>query len=317
MDDLAVILVSHHGARWLEPCLTSLLAHRGDCAVDVVVVNNAEDGSAKIVADEFPSVRLIRCDNRGFAHANNQGLLTCNARYVLFLNVDTEILEGTLEELVAALDARPTVGLAGVRQLDAGGAVAPTMRRFPSAARALGDALGSERMPVHPSWSGERILDRSLYESEQACDWTSGSFLVARMGVIDDVGPMDDRFFLYSEEPDLCLRAKQRGWDVRHLPVMTIRHHGGNARVSPALAAQDAYSRVQYARKHFSSAHRAAYCAALGLGYALRASVPGRSRSHRRQSSRAALRTLLGVGDPPFGQQRHRRSLLPDSVPLR
>src|SRR5262249_42690269 len=153
-----------------------------------------------IVADGFPWVRLVRCENRGFAHANNQGLATCDARYMLFLNVDTEILEGTFAKLVAALDVRPRVGLAGVRQLGAHGEVAASMRRFPNAARALGEALGSERLPVRTSWSGERVLDRALYDTERRCDWTSGSFLVARRRVIDEVGPMDERFFLYSEE---------------------------------------------------------------------------------------------------------------------
>lgn len=312
MDDLAIILVSYNGAGWLRPCLMSVLARTGDCTVDIVVVNNADDGSEQIVADEFPSVRLIRCENRGFAHANNQGLLTCDARYVLFLNVDTEIREGTFEQLVAALDVRPTVGLAGVRQVDGNGVVAPTMRRFPSAPRALGDALGAERLPVRASWSGERELDLSLYETEQGCDWTSGSFLVARRDVLDTVGHMDERFFLYSEEPDLCLRAKKRGWEVRHLPVMTIVHHGGNGGTSPTLAAQDAYSRLQFARKHFSRLHRAAYAGALGVGYVLRGFVPG--RSERRTAARAALRVLFHLSDPPFGQKRHQLDIPLDTV---
>jgi len=312
VDDLAIILVSHNGAGWLRPCLTSVLEHIGDCAVDIVVVNNADDGSEQILSSEFPFVRFIRCENRGFAHANNQGLRTCDARYVLFLNVDTEIQEGTFEQLVAALDARPKVGLAGVRQVDGDGAVAPTMRRFPSAIRALGDALGFERLPARGSWSGERELDLSLYGTEQDCDWTTGSFLVARREVIDEVGGMDERFFLYSEEPDLCLRAKKAGWKVRHLPTMTIVHHGGNRLTSPTLAAQDAFSRLQFARKHFSLVHRAGYVLALGIGFVLRAFVPG--RSERQKASRSALRMLLGLSDPPFGQRRHHLDSSLDSV---
>jgi GT2 family glycosyltransferase len=315
MDDLAVILVSHHGAHWLRPCLTSLFAHAGECSLDVVVVNNAEDGSEQIVENEFPAVRLVRCENRGFAHANNQGLLTCDARYVLFLNVDTEILDGTLADLVAALDARPDVGVAGVRQVDEGGVLAPSMRRFPNAIRALGDALGAERLPVHATWSGERVLEPSLYDAECTCDWTSGSFLVARRNVLDEVGLMDERFFLYSEEPDLCLRARRRGWSTRHLPVMTILHRGGRGRMDATLAAQDAYSRLQFARKHFSTVHRTAYAVALGIGYGLRAVVPGRSRSERRGAARAALRVLVGATDPPFGQPRNPRPPSLGAVP--
>ena len=83
----------------------------------------------------------------GFAHANNRGAMTCNARYVLFLNPDTEIVEGTFGDLARTLDARPEVGMAGVKQLTGDGTLWPTIRYFPSISRALGDALASERWP--------------------------------------------------------------------------------------------------------------------------------------------------------------------------
>src|SRR5437016_12214447 len=130
MDDLVIILVSHQGDRWLRPCLTTVLDHAGGCKLDIVVVNNADDETATILAEDFPGVTLIRCENRGFAHANNCGLAIADARYALFLNVDTEILEGNFAELVRALDARPSVGIAGVRQLTSAGAVSPSIRRF-------------------------------------------------------------------------------------------------------------------------------------------------------------------------------------------
>ncbi len=109
MDDLAIIVVSHNSARWIKPCLRSVFAHMGPLLADVVVVDaESRDGTADIVSG-FPGVRLIRCRNGGFAYANNRGLMTCNARYVLFLNPDTEILEGRLSDLVARMDA-PTSG---------------------------------------------------------------------------------------------------------------------------------------------------------------------------------------------------------------
>jgi N-acetylglucosaminyl-diphospho-decaprenol L-rhamnosyltransferase len=301
MHDLAVLLVSHNGAGWIRPCLTSVLEHAGGCDLEVVVVSNADDGTAEIVQGEFPGVRLIRCDNHGFAHANNRALLTCNSRYVLFLNVDTEVVSGTFGELVDALDARPAVGMAGVRQVTPDGAIAPTIRRFPNALRALCDALAFERLPIRASWSGERELRRRVYESEQTCDWTSGSFLVIQRRVLQAVGLMDERFFLYSEEPDLCLRGKKGGWEMHHLPVMTIVHHIDQRRVDPRLASQDAYARLQFSRKHFSTVHHVAYAAALALGYTLRAAAPGHGRAETRAAARRSLRTLLGIDAPPFG----------------
>jgi GT2 family glycosyltransferase len=300
VDDLAIIIVSYHGERWLPDCLTSVLEHAGDCTLDVVVVNNADDGTEEVLKD-FPWVRLIKCENRGFSHANNQALVTCDARYALLLNPDTRILDGTFEELVTTLDARPSVGLAGVRQVMADGQLIPTMRHFPNAVRALGDAFGLERLPFEgASWLGERQVAIERYEKETPCDWSSGSFLVARSEVLSGVGLMDERFFMYCEEPDLCLRARQGGWETRHFPLMTILHYGGDAAVDPRLAAQDAFSRMQYARKHFKRAHRAAYRTALGLGCAVRALRP--EADERRQAKRSALRLLVGLSGPPFLQ---------------
>ena len=121
VDDLAIITVSTNEAQWIRPCLSTVFAHMGDVSADVVVVDNeSHDGTADVVETEFPDARIVPSRNHGFSHANNRGLMTCDARYVLFLNPDTEIVEGTFEDLVGAMDARPTVGLIGVRQVDPG-----------------------------------------------------------------------------------------------------------------------------------------------------------------------------------------------------
>ena len=158
--DLAVIIVSHNSAGWLAPCLSSVYAKSGDLDLDVVVVDSGStDDTVDLVRREFPDVRVLATENRGFAAANNRGLEIVDAEWVLFLNPDTEILSGTLEELVSLLRARPTVGLAGVRQIDENGVMDPTMRRFPNAVRSLSVSLGAERLPFHASWLGERVLD--------------------------------------------------------------------------------------------------------------------------------------------------------------
>jgi N-acetylglucosaminyl-diphospho-decaprenol L-rhamnosyltransferase len=222
---------------------------------------------------------------------------------VLFLNPDTEIVEGTFGQLVAALDRRADTGLAGVRQLTADGTLWPTIRYFPSIPRAVGEALLSERWPVRPRWAGERELDESLYERELECDWTSGSFMLARHEALLSAGLLDERFFIYSEEPDLCLRMRREGWVVRHLPLMTIIHHAQKGGLRPTMVAQDAFTRRQYAHKHFTAPRRVAFLAAVGAGHALRAIAPQRGEigARRRAASRLALRTLIGRADPPFG----------------
>lgn len=304
--DLAIIIVSTNEGKWLEDCLPTIFEHAGGATLDVVVVDNdSTDCTRGLVESEFPEVRLVKSRNRGFAHGNNRGLETTTARYVLFLNPDTEVVEGTFGALLRELDARPDVGLVGVRQLTPDGELFPTIRRFPSAARAFGDALRSERWPIQPSWAGERLLDMAAYSREQECDWTSGSFMLARREALQSAGFLDERFFIYSEEPDLCLRIKRAGWKVLHLPSMAIIHHACKGGIRPRMIAQDLYARRQYADKHFSGPHRVAYLGAIAVRHLVRA-LPGGSdaalTAARRDAASLALRTLAGRAGPPFGE---------------
>jgi N-acetylglucosaminyl-diphospho-decaprenol L-rhamnosyltransferase len=303
--DLAVVIISTNEAHWLGPCLSTVFARAGTAKLDVIVVDNqSTDGTRAFVERTFPEARVVSSHNGGFGYANNRGWETAQARYGLFLNPDTEIVDGTFGELVDAMDARPEVGLAGVRQITGDGTLYPSMRRFPNAARALGEALMSERWPVQPSWAGERIIDLSAYETEQECDWTVGAFMLARREALFSAGAMDERFFLQSEEPDLCLRMKQAGWFCRHLPIMTIVHHAGKAGRSPRMAAQDAFSRRQYAYKHFAPAHRLLYLSAIGIRHTARILGPGGSDPDdaraRRVAARRALRAIVLPSQPPF-----------------
>ena len=313
MHDLAIIIVSTNEAAWLPPCLTSIFDHAGELSLDVVVADNeSSDDTREVVERQFPQARVVSCRNRGFSHGNNRAMMTCDARYVLFLNPDTEILDGTFEDLIATLDERPRVGLVGVRQLWGDGTVYPTIRRFPNALRDLCEALGAERLPGRRGflggraldWLGERELRPAPYERETPCDWTVGSFMLARREAIDGAGFLDERFFMYSDEPDLCWRIKRAGWEVLHLPRMTIVHHAGRSGVSSKVEAQMAFAKQLFARKHFSPLHRAAYLAALLIRHSLRALLGGadrRAAEDKRAASRRALRVLTGREEPPFG----------------
>jgi GT2 family glycosyltransferase len=301
VHDLAVIVVSHDQERWLPRCLSTLLEHTGGLSVDPVVVDNGSSAAARdLVERDFPQARAIASENRGFAHACNLAAATCDASWLLFLNPDTEVLEGSLAELVAGL--APGVGIVGVRQLDDAGAVIPTMRFFPSASRALGDSFGLERFPRRPDRLGERELRLERYEHEFEGDWTIGSFLLARREAFDGAGGFDERFFLYSEEVDLCLRVHRAGWKVVHSPAVTILHHGNSDRPADArLQTQLAWARLQYADKNLPALSRPVFRGALVLRYGLR-SLHGDPR--RRKAARAATALLLGRRPPPFEARR-------------
>jgi N-acetylglucosaminyl-diphospho-decaprenol L-rhamnosyltransferase len=300
VNDVCVIIVSYNGKRWLDAALTTLFARAGDVDLDVVVVDNGSDGAGDYVERRFPNVRAVRCENRGFGHANNRGLEVANARYVLFLNPDTEFLSGSLETLVASLDSRPEIALAGVRQLRVDGSLAPSIRRFPSSSHMLAEALGVERIPGARGSLGERELDERLYERETPCDWTSGSFMLVRHAALEDVGWFDERFFLFSEETDLCWRLKRAGWQIVHKPDLTIRHYEQEHWQNARLEAQSAYARMQFVRKNLRGA-AVGYRWALALRYALRLgiySLPWRRQKGRRLAARAALSTVLDERAP-------------------
>ncbi len=303
MHDLAVIVVSTNESEWLRACLPTVFARAGDIDLDVVVVDNgAGDGTRELVEAEFSGARVVASDNHGFPHANNRALMTIDARHVLFLNPDTEIVEGTLSDLVQRMDANPEIGLAGCRQVAPDGTLWPSMRRFPTAAGALGEALLSERWPWRPARAGMRELRLDRYATEFDLDWTSGSFMLVRREALESAGWMDERLFLYSDEVDLAFRIKQAGWVVRHLPQMRIIHHAGKMGFNVKGYAQFAYAHRLYAHKHFSPVHRTAFAGALATNYGLRAvgfrlfgSDPDAPKAMRR-----ALRVILGREDAPY-----------------
>jgi GT2 family glycosyltransferase len=298
--DVCAIIVSHNSREWLDAALSSLAEHTREVSLEVVVVDNGEDGAGEYAAERFPFVRTIRCQNRGFGHANNRGLEITDARFVLFLNPDTEFVAGELDALVAAMERMPDVGLAGLRQVNADDALVPSMRRFPSVRRALAEALPVERVPLAGGLLGERVLSQTDYDQIIECDWTSGSAMFARVAAVEGIGGFDESFFLFSEETDLCWRIRWDGWRIVHIPDVTIRHHEQGHQSNPRLWAQSAYGRLQYARKNLR--HPGIYRMALALRYSVRTgiySLPGkRADGSRREASRAALHAVLGERAP-------------------
>lgn len=303
MHDLAIVIISTNEAHWLRPCLSSIFEHAGRISLDVIVADNmSTDGTRELVESEFPAARVVTCENHGFGHANNRATMESDARWVLFLNPDTETVDGTYEDLVRLGDQRPEIGLIGVRQIHPNGVPHPSIHHFPNALRALGEAVGSDRLPWGGRrWLTERETDRTAYDREVECDWISGSFMLVRREAIESAGFMDERFFIYSEETDFCLRIRQAGWRIVHVPSMTIVHHANKTGVKPRPESQLAYAKMQYARKHFSPLHRIAYWAALALRYGIRLVLArGRDTGERREAYMAVLKTLIGRRRAPY-----------------
>jgi GT2 family glycosyltransferase len=307
--DLSVVVVTHNGR---DLALDTLRSARGAvrrvAAEWLVVDSGSSDDTADAVERELSDVLVLRQPNIGFAAANNVALARARGRYVLLLNPDVTVAEGTLDDLVEALDRRPAVGAASVVHRATDGSLQPSARRFPSPLRELVEALHLSRLrPVRRLGLVDAVDADGA--RERSVDWLVGAFLAVRREALDQVGGLDERFFLYSEEKDWCFRIKAAGWDVRHLPVMTIVHHcGGYDR--PELRAQLTYSKLLFAQKHLGPVRRVGYRGALGFKHLLRlgafAPVAARPRARTRlRGELAALRLVLGAGDPPMHRKEH------------
>ncbi len=303
--DLSVVVVTHNGRDLALRTLRSARAALGSARAEWLVIDSgSSDGTPEAIERELEDVEVLRVPNRGFAAGNNVGIARASGRYVLLLNPDVEIREGSLADLIAALDSRPDVGIASVVQRGADGELQFSMRRFPSPLRDLGESLFAARWPLFGTLQ-ELEVRADRYRRETSPDWVVGAFMCVRAEVIDSIGPMDERFFLYSEEIDWCLRARRSGWDVRHLPLMTVTHHAGR-RDRGDLMAQLAHSRSLFARKHHGVLGALGIRAALALGHLLRivaraprATVDAASR-RRIGTEWRALTVLLGFAQPPL-----------------
>jgi hypothetical protein len=264
MIDLSIVIVNWNVRDLLRRCLHSLLhppcstlhspfsiLHPPPSPLEVIVVDNAStDGSVEMVRAEFPAVHLItNAGNPGFAAASNQGLRVAQGRYVLILNPDTEVVGGALATLVAFADGHPDVGVVGPQLLSPDGSVQSSRRRFPTLATAFFESTWLQ--PYAPRRLLERyyVLDQPD-DALQDVDWVKGAALMARREAIEQVGPLDERFFMYSEELEWCRRFRAAGWRVVYLPAAQVIHYEGKSseKVLPARYIHFQTSKVRYFR---------------------------------------------------------------------
>jgi N-acetylglucosaminyl-diphospho-decaprenol L-rhamnosyltransferase len=291
---LSVVIVTHNSADDLPECICSLSEHRGDVDVRVVVADSGSTDDTAFVAARFP-VTFLPGENRGFAAANNRALRheeVSSSRYVLFLNPDTVVRAGTLGELVELCDARPAAGIFVVRQVDEGGNLIHSLARFPTPLRYWSEAFSLLRRRF-----GIHVWEDEPYARESECDWAFGAFLLVRAEVLGSVGWFDERFFLTSEEVDLCRRAREAGWKVVYLPSFTIMHRFAHRLSNPWRSWILVHHQVVYARKWFSRPGRLLTRIALAIRHGSHSLSRQRSPDDRR-ARRFATRAALGLSGP-------------------
>src|SRR3954454_9791743 len=265
--DPSIVIVTHNGRDLAIETIESAQEASDGISVEWVIVDcGSSDDTPDAIEARWPEIDVLRLQNVGFAAGNNAGFAVARGRYLLALNPDTLVRWGQFKDLVDAMDARPQVGASSVIQERVDGSF-QSIRRDPSVTRALSEALCLHRLPGFSSLQ-ERVVDQFAYNEELEADWLVGAVLMLRREALGDVGVFDERFFLYSEEADLCLRLRDAGWHVRHLPVMRILHYCGVP--NPRLAAQASFSRLAYAANHFGTMRALLYRSAIAANHSSR-----------------------------------------------
>jgi N-acetylglucosaminyl-diphospho-decaprenol L-rhamnosyltransferase len=226
--DLSIVIVSFNVRDLLEQCIASVARLEADRFIfETIVVDNASsDDSAEMVRKNFPQVRLLVNNyNRGFAAANNRGFADSTGRYVLMLNPDTCVREGSLETLVTFMESRPLAGVCGGKLLYPDGSLQHSAFRFPTLAQILLDFFPLNRRLTDSRLNGRYPSALYAHGEPFRVDHPLGADFMARRLAADQVGWLDDRFFIYCEEIDWAIRFKRAGWETWCVPKAEIVHH--------------------------------------------------------------------------------------------
>lgn len=258
--DVSVIVVNYNTAHLLHDMRAALDRSAQGMKIELIIIDNASrDDSAGVLRRDFADATLIFNDtNVGFGRANNQGLAHAHGRHILLLNTDAFVAPDTLPKTVAYMDEHRDCGVLGVRLEGRDGVLQPCCRYFPTPWNVF-----LKRTGWHSVFRGTRLVDDMHWDhrSVRECDWVIGCYFLVRREVVEKVGLFDDRYFLYSEEVDLCWETKAAGWKVVFFPHTTVVHLGGESAKSDAtltagrqISALQVESELLFFRKHYGVA---------------------------------------------------------------
>jgi GT2 family glycosyltransferase len=265
---------------------------------EILVVDNASgDGSADMVEAEFPMARLHRSpENLGFPGGNNVGYRLSHGRYFLLLNSDTVVAPGAFAELVAFADDRPRVGIVGPRVLNPDGSLQMSCRRFPTLGAGLFRNTPLGRLFPNNRYTRDYLMTDWSHDEPRAVDWVSGCCLMARRAMIEEIGLLDEGFFMYCEDVDWAYRAGQAGWEVYYDPRATIVHEIGRStdQAVTRMIVQFHKSMYRFFCKHYAATANPVFRAVVVGGLLARAGLMlGRNRALRARIQWRELRDRL------------------------
>jgi len=225
-----IIIVNYYSTDYLLRCLRSIYDSLQGVPAKVLIQDNASKDGVDRVKVEFPQAILLKNSyNMGFSKAINNALKHNDSPYTMLLNPDTHVMDGFFESILRYMEENPDVGIVGPKILDHDGSVQGSARSFPTPLTALfgRSSFLSRFFPNNPFTRANILTTRSDGKTPMEVDWVSGACLVARRKAIEDVGPMDERFFIYWEDADWCRRMWKKGWKVVYFPKASIVHYVG------------------------------------------------------------------------------------------
>jgi len=243
----SIVIVNWNTKGLLAECLASIEANPPAGGLEVIVVDNASvDGSVEMIRESFPQVTLLVNEtNVGFAGANNRGITHSRGDYVLLLNSDTVVRAGALEALLLFMEEQPDAGAAGARLLNRDGSLQHSCSALPTLLR--------EGMHLfHLDYRQRRMMQGWDIEQPRQVDVLLGACLLVRREALEQVGLMDEGYFMYSEEVDYCRRLRDAGWRLYWVPRAEVVHYGGQStrQVATEMFLQLYAAKLRYFRKH-------------------------------------------------------------------
>lgn len=249
--NLSIIIVNWNTAELLVQCLRSIYAHPPDRDFEIFVVDNAStDTSVQMVREQFPQVKLLENGvNLGFAGGNNQAIRQSNGRYVLLLNPDTEMKPDALEKLVNFMKVHPQAGAVGARILNPDGTLQTSCYPRPTLSREFWRLF---HLDVIRPYGSHDMTDWNLEEAREV-DVLLGACLLLRRTALDQIGLLDENYFIYSEEVDLCYRLQKANWCLYWVPQAQVVHYGGQStqQVAAEMFMHLYKSKLAFVRKHY------------------------------------------------------------------
>ena len=229
--DVSIVIVNWNTSELLRNCIKSVVEQAGEIDCEIIVVdNNSTDDSTEMVKSNFEQVILIEnSENRGFAAANNQGIEISKGRYILLLNSDTVVLDRAIEKTVAFADKHSDTAVTGCRVLNPDRTLQNTCFMFPSVLNMLLSSTYLYKFFPKSRFFGREAMTWWDRNDVREVDVVTGCFMLIRHEAIEQVGLMDEQYFMYGEETDWCYRFKKNGWKIMFAPEGQIIHFGGQS----------------------------------------------------------------------------------------